>query len=112
MTNAEKWLKEGVDAIDFVEEFNDFCAMQTNNQASSVRLAQFLSRAIKPTLTEDERAILRNIDTMIFKKIGRDSNEDIYLLYSVDRGEPPETEAFWYFNHLFQFIKERRRILN
>ena len=102
MTNAEKYLKEGVD-VEFVDEFEQFCAKQTGNQASSVRLIQFLSRAVTPTLTEDERVILRNIDKG-YKKIGRYGGK-ICVFYIDDIHE--ELDAF---NHLFKFIKERRRI--
>ena len=108
MTNAEKYLKDGV-IDDFVCAFDDFCAIQTSNQASGVRLAQFLSRTIKPILTEDERVILRNINK-IFNRIER--NKFGFLILTEDGcenvGEAMHT--LYAFNHLFQFIKERRRI--
>lgn len=55
MTNAEKYLKDNVSVEEFINEFHNFCAKQNNNNASSIRLEQFLSRKVQPTLTEDER---------------------------------------------------------
>ena len=66
----------------------------------------------KPTLTEDERVILRNIPTKYWQKICRDN----YGVLEI-RGENEEIDFhtdnisdFDEYNHLFQFIKERRRI--
>lgn len=108
MTNSEKYLKDGVD-VEFVDEFEKFCAKQTGNQASSVRLIQFLSRAVTPTLKEDERVILRNLryekGAYEYTKIGRTELDsegrcDLILIDS-------DNESVWWgeYGHLFQFIK-------
>lgn len=107
MTNAEKYLKDGLD-VEFVDEFEKFCAKQTGNQASSVRLIQFLSRTIKPQLTEDERVILSNIPKELYFNIARDNVGDLFLLERIDFSG--NIKDFSLFNHLFQFIEERKRI--
>ena len=68
-------------------------------------LKNFLETECKtsaPTLTEDERVILRNI--MFFTKIGKDRTS-IYVATKEN-----SIYRLGVFNHLFQFIKERRRI--
>lgn len=63
-----------------------------------------------PTLTEDERVILRNIamrEGSTELKIRRDK---LGRLSIEDEGSGVRW-SFWAFSHLFQFIKERRRIL-
>lgn len=53
----------------------------------------------KPTLTEDEKAILRNIPKE-YKWIGRDENGDLVLYEELYYGLVTKL-----FNHLFNFIK-------
>ena len=75
--------------------------------------AKFIKNYLKPTLTEDERIILRNLK--VEKYIFRDSYGDLLI----SETKPTENEircgdlgyVFDIYNHLFQFIKERRRIL-
>lgn len=102
MTNADKYLKDGVDVEEFIGEFNDFISKQTESQSACVRLAQFLKYPAKPTLSEDEKVILRNINKDIYTIIGF----DIHGLYL--RSDNPNTckEYSFYdmFNSLFQFI--------
>jgi hypothetical protein len=110
MTNTEKYLKDGVSVEEFVNEFHNFCAKQNNNNASSISLEQFLSRKATPTLTEDERVILRNIKkeyiTILRDKAG-------YLGITTERDENGVRgyNALEFNRCLFPFIKERRRIL-
>jgi len=100
MTNAEKYLKEGVDVETFVREY----------LASRIyELDDWLNTPITPTLTEDERVILRNIDTKMWNTILRENGE-ITFAYKLSRGYRSLGRCEW-FSHLFQFIKERRRIL-
>lgn len=112
MTNADKFLKDGVSVEEFVNKFHNFCAKQSNNNASSIRLEQFLSKKAQPTLTEDERVILRNIDTNTFQEIARDVNGILIVQGQNDKGQTLEfiKTSLNLFNNLFQFIKERRRI--
>ena len=108
MTNKDKFLRDGVS----VEEVKtDFCRYLSINgyDTSTVgnvcfALEHFLEEPTKPTLTEDERVILRNI--MFFTKIGKDRTS-IYVATKEN-----SIYRLGVFNHLFQFIKERRRILN
>ena len=74
----------------------------------------WLNEQVKPTLTEDERVILRNLryekGAYEYTKIGRtelDSEENCDLIL-IDS----DNESVWWgeYGHLFQFIKERRRI--
>ena len=101
MTNAEKYLKVSV---------NEFFKAIINSQidiGGFYSLQKWLLNEAKPTLTEDERVILNHINVYEFDKIARANNGDLYLHYREDK----DTEDFWWCNHLFQFIKERRRIL-
>ena len=108
MTNAEKYLKDNVS----VEEIlNSFGEMYADNELQKgvlmLGLKNFLETECKtsaPTLSEDERVILRNIKNN--KAIGRDEDNCLYF------GSKEDGRFFINntFGHLFQFIKERRRI--
>lgn len=111
MTNAEKFLKDGVDIENFT---NSLCGFVENWELRN-GIKNFLKKEAKPTLTEDERVILRNLryekGAYEYTKIGRtdldsEGNCDLILIDSDD-------ESVWWgeYGHLFQFIKERRRIL-
>ena len=108
MTNAEKYLKDNASVEELVIEFEEFCKMLNENcvvLTYSQEMEQFLycERQDTHTLTEDERVILRNIPkeftTIARNLVGELSarNKDTWRYADV-------------FNHLFQFIKERRRI--
>lgn len=112
MTNAEKYIGDE-DLIDeFIEEFNEFACKQDwdlEYHELKVRLVEFFKQPIKPTLTEDERVILRNIKgrlNTLFR------NSDGYLILQENSAKEigEELVSFCEYNHLFQFIKERRRI--
>lgn len=106
MTNGEKYLKDGVSVEEFSQKLWNYIKSREMNEPTLL-INDFLNMKIKPTLTEDEIVILKNIDTEMFEKIGKtNSNGDLYLTYKGDR----DTEDFWWCNSLFQFIKERRRI--
>lgn len=106
MTNKDKFLRDGVSVEEFVNEFHNFCAKQNNNNASSIRPEQFLSRKATPTLTEDEKVILRNMKCFgeIVRTIERDKKGDLLVLSC------NFSNYITMYDHLFQFIKERRRI--
>ena len=109
MTNAEKYLKDGTDIQEFVKEFIHY--YHTNIYTLDDSLSKFFKVKIKPTLTEDERVILRNIDKKHFQTIYRTQGE--LMLAGEDENAYKRSEFykdFGLFNHLFQFIKERRRI--
>ena len=118
MTNAEKYLKDGVDLADLLEKLDEdlnwFRYEEALKGASLDFIKFFNAEERKPTLTEDERVILRNIDIDNYKGIGR-KNDTLYLVSATPNyfGGENDKEVFWYcFHELFQFIKERRRILN
>ena len=109
MTNAEKFLKDGVSAENFVNNFVKYRICHKGIFSAST-IFEFLREQSKPQLTEDERVILRNIDKQ-FIKIGRDKTNGIYFVFATFS----TTEArYWanVFDDVFQFIKERRRIRN
>ncbi len=112
MTNAEYYLKEGISAIEFREKLAKYILNEygdINEQDISEVIGDFLNNIEKPTLTEDERVILRNINKE-FIVMGRKKDKDLY----VNDKEADVFNAYFFtmYNHLFQFIKERRRILN
>ena len=111
MTNAEKYLKEGVDAKEIWHKYQEFL-MNNDKTENACTFVEFFEEKVQPTLTEDERVILRNIDQTVYQKIGRDKKESIFDLVltgedvrcvEIDDILKPD---------LFQFIKERRRIFN
>ncbi len=108
MTNAEKYLKDGVDVEEFVKELHCFWWLNEYDICEGIR--KFLSteaKKKKPTLTEDERVILEFIKN--FDYIGRDKKGLYYKLQDEDIKE--KTAVIYNLTtNLFQFIKERRRI--
>lgn len=109
MTNAEKYLKEGVENIEsLIQDFFHFIGcVEDSNRYNDIY--QFFLNKAEPTLTEDERVILRNIDKDFYKFIGRQAE----MLYVSRTAHYFNTDSFDnYFGNgcLFQFIKERRRI--
>lgn len=99
MTNAEKYLKDGVS----VKEFARVILEETTFDPKQEDIIAFLNKSCKPQLTEDERAILKNIDKQ-FIKIGRSDENSIYFVFE----DLQETEVKYYadvFANVFQFIK-------
>ena len=108
MTNAEKFLKDGVVAKELWKTFQVYY-YKNKDKESDVEKAfrSFFEQEAKPTLTEDERVILRNIKE--FNYIGRNEDNDLYLLFKYSETYT-EKHYIDMFRHLFQFIGERRRI--
>jgi len=108
MTKAEKYLKDGVDVEEFIKDLHLFWWFHKYDFCEGIR--KFLKEQVTPTLTDDERIILKNIDTK-FVKIGRDDENNIYFIFKEVTGK----EIKYYanvFDNVFQFIKKRRRIRN
>lgn len=107
MTNADKYLKDGKVTEELIGE------METSLCVPYCEVANFWNKQIKPTLTEDERVILRNLDEK-WTYIYRDRWGIICLVdFKLDKEEIKNGDygiEFEAYNHLFQFIKERRRI--
>lgn len=112
MTNADRYLKDGVDVEELINDlykYNDNRKCVTNEYAkiqSANFFRDFLQQPIKPTLTEDEKVILRNIDKKI-KYITRDKSGYLYI---TEQSFSMLALPFSIYNHLFQFIQPRRRI--
>jgi hypothetical protein len=116
MTNAEKFLKESVSVEKFANEIgtlisNGYSAGANRKEFWCVNeVEKWLEKQATPTLTEDERVILRNIDKN-FKYIARVNKQiQVCTVKTSNRGLPCDSGYLFTFNHLFQFIKERRRI--
>ena len=110
MTNAEMFLKEEQFMFDIskgIAEAICYDDMEHSKEITEKEIRNWFTSNIKPTLTEDERVILRNIDktyTHISRTYG-----DIWVAIGEETADS-ECKRVCVFNHLFQFIKERRRI--
>lgn len=109
MTNAEKYLKDGVDIGQLAREITEL--NWSNDDCLEDNITMYFRQKVKPTLTEDEKVILRNIDTK-YKYIGRNGKPShIYLndfqYYSDIQGYYPAP----FFDHLFQSIKNGEEYL-
>lgn len=108
MTNADKYLKDGVDVEELatkIIEYGVFGDTATWKQA----IIEFMNKQVKPTLTEDEKVILRNISKEL-KYIGRRGDEKHNFLYICEKPRQPQDYYALMFEDIFQFIKPRRRI--
>lgn len=106
MTNSEKYLKDGVDVWQLANEIKKYS--ENTIQLMPFNIEAFFKQEAKITLTEDERVILRNIQKGLFREgfISRTAGNELFVFIK----ETGETIELYIFNHLFQFIKERRRI--
>lgn len=94
MTNAEKYLKDGVKE-QLIKELSIYGG----------ELDEFFEEQVKPKLTEDERVILRNIKNDDYGKyIGRGGSLS-FKLYLRGNDESRAYAIGTLYNHLFQFIK-------
>jgi hypothetical protein len=103
MTNAEKFLKDGVDVKQFAEMIDTAYVKADKYADVCESTINWLKQPAKPTLTEDEKAILRNIDTKMWNTILRENGE-ITFAYKLSKGYRSLGRCEW-FSHLFQFIK-------
>ena len=104
MTNAEKFLKYEVDKKKFVEEIikinNDW---RMRDITLENVIIEWLQKPIKPTLSEDERVILRNIKPYTHIRRTDDGELRIYC-YTTETSTSGHSMSEY--NHLFQFIKD------
>ena len=122
MTNKDKFLKDGVSVDDFEDIYHDWLikdmVLEAEREIQLDKLdsvMRFLRTPCKPTLTEDERVILKNIDKK-YKYIFKPVDNELYLCETkgmryYDEDDREIAHDFLCYSHLFQFIKERRRIL-
>jgi len=101
MTNAEKYLKEGVDINQMATEMVNYFNFPPYEGIGESSIEAFFDKEVKPTLTEDERVILRNIDKKI-KYITRDNSGYLYI---TEKSFSMLALPFSIYNHLFQFIE-------
>jgi len=115
LTNSEKYLKDGVDVEELYNDlklYNEKIKSVTNYYTRDLSLKflkEFLKQPVKPTLTEDEKVILRNIEFKDYNYIGRNTSGDLYVHY----GKNDSFNGTWFImfkKSLFKFIQPRRRI--
>ena len=115
MTNADKYLKDGANVEELAEKLGDdlFTTYKIEEGVSLLGITGhikiFLKAEATPTLTEDERVILRNIELNRYNKIGRKLGGALYLKETTSVMLDSTFDDFFN-SSLFQFIKERRRI--
>ena len=109
MTNAEKYLKDNVSVEKFAVGLARYFRIHNTDTRTYLDIINgYLNKKAKPTLTEDERVILRNLKQ--FNVIGRGAD---FIYVSLAESPTYKSERTYIpFAGLFQFIKERRRILN
>ena len=115
MTKLEKYFKDDItpnEAYDLLFEFVGYISLlNVDSQDERIKtydkVMNFLNQEVKPTLTEDEKVILRNIDDTKHEglMIKRCKNENLIVYNGGNWAWQIDI-----FNHLFQFIKPRRRI--
>lgn len=113
MTYADKYLKNGVNVEDFIDEIKHIKQVIDWKGEPALficYLKDWLNTSVKPTLSEDEKVILKNIYHTKNTIIGRD--DEVLFVYSQDNTYCTKNYNLNLFNHLFQFIKPRRRILH
>lgn len=110
MTNKEKYLKDGVNIEEFIDELHHFWWINEFNVCDGIRT--FLNAKAEkktPTLTKVERIILMNINKEQYAIIGRKLGGSLYLGFKNSVTIDSSFDDFFQKN-LFQFITERRRI--
>ena len=95
MTNAEKYLKAGIDFNELLDK------MEISLCVPRYEVEMFWRKEIKPSLTCDERIILKNIQINGANMICRNIYGDLYLARKNSGNEGFLT----CYNHLFKFIK-------
>lgn len=104
MTNAEKYLKEGVSVKEFASELTEQLYYYKPEYFEE-EIHKFFNAPVQLTLTEDEKVILRNLrdNPKYIKRRGK------YYLLCYDKidnlGGITNGHDITAFGHLFQFIK-------
>ena len=100
MTKGDIYLKD-------VEKFIlDYVCYLNKNELdyNAGTLGMFLKQQVKPTLSEDEKVILRNIAFKDYNYIGRNTSGDLYVHYEKN----DSFNGTWFImfkKNLFQFIQ-------
>lgn len=111
MTNADKYGMDEDEVNELTDKFEEWHKNNTDVRRYGEALYRFLQAEVKPTLTEDEKVILRNINKD-YEFIGKDDRSYLYMRVLSDNGNFGDrvTGVDFLFPNLFQFIKPRRRI--
>ena len=113
MTNAEKYLKDGVESRYFATALYKFIltANRNVNEQNSILgcINTFLELPIKPILTEDEKVILRQLKKN-YSIIGKNKYFSFILKETIGGYEQTGVSTDIILTGLFQFIQPRRRI--
>ena len=112
MTNAERYLKDGVKLEDFIDfVFNEGnIRLDAKKDCSYIGVLDLLHllqkpfEQLKPTLTEDERVILRNIKKD-YTIVARDKAGNLFIATERDENGVRGHNALEFNRCLFQFIK-------
>ena len=105
-TISDKYLKENVSIDEFTFKFDEWHIKNSDIKGYGEALFRFLQESAKPTLTEDERVILRNLKKdYITLKRGKWGN--LFIAKEPDENGVRETNYLEFKDNLFQFIKER-----
>ena len=105
MNNKDKFLKEGVSVEEICKAYKKWLNGKYGGISASLYFEEFIREEAKPTLTEDERVILKHI-SIDFKYICRNGG---FLYFNCVKGQKCYLGSPFGYN-TFQFIKERRRI--
>ena len=111
MTNKDKYLKEGASVEELIQNLTNY--INKTQKPTYEKIKNFFEQKAH-LLTEDERVILRNIKEQPIYI----SRQKGYGLMAYDKAKRASKTGWSYdngremssFSHLFQFIKERRRI--
>ena len=104
MTNADKYLKDRVDVEEFIGKIKNYFDCPYEGGPCTKSIENFFNQSVKPTLTEDEKVILRSINDR-YTKIG--VYDDILMLFEKG-GYHEEINIFK--SGIFHNLCERRRI--
>jgi len=112
MTKAEKFLKDGVSVEDFINAMpRGEITAWISDQGTCISmegLKEWLNTPTKPTLSEDEKVILKSIKDDNWAIIGKTDFNELYLANYCKNCDVFVKEIFK--KDLFQFIQPRRRI--
>ena len=116
MTKLEKYFKGEIkpqEAYYLLFEFARYFSLLPMNNSDDIidayaKIIAFLHQPYKPSLTEDEKVILKSMPHL--KSVSRNRENDIWFTYQEEQKYGVNGESILGFNHLFQFIQPRKRI--
>ena len=112
MTNGEKYLKDGVDVEELIEQMAEKMVNKYGRPFYKEDAKGFFEeeyQKIQHTITADESVILRKMKSE-YKYIGKKTFFGTKFLYVSCKEKCEDFTTLTPFDHLFRFIQERRRI--